>query len=234
MAENIKTVSEQLPEDVNVTAEPEVAEEAVVEEAPVSPENGEPGKGAKFAASLKEWCRKRIVNLKRNVSIIPFIVLIVSTVVYLIELTNFSQSVMISIINLQEWCGLCVFVNCLLSLLVLVSYMRIFPKRKKNISIPMLVVTLVFIALMILLDVVYYNEANGLLNDIIAQGGAKAGYDTAALNTSIAHIVMLGITVVLLATMPLYKKLILKINTSKVVESAAGNMGGSLDLEETE
>ena len=35
----------------------------------------------------------------------------------------------------------------------------------------------------------------------------------------LTHIVLVGLSVVLLATLPLYRKLILKINTSKVVES---------------
>ena len=39
------------------------------------------------------------------------------------------------------------------------------------------------------------------------------------LNLDIAHMVFLGISALLLATLPLYKKLIMKIDTSKVVES---------------
>ena len=39
-----------------------------------------------------------------------------------------------------------------------------------------------------------------------------------SLNVSIVHIVFMGISVILLATLPLYKKLIMKINTKKVVE----------------
>ena len=44
-------------------------------------------------------------------------------------------------------------------------------------------------------------------------------YLVKALNLDIAHMVFLGISALLLATLPLYKKLIMKIDTSKVVES---------------
>lgn len=40
-----------------------------------------------------------------------------------------------------------------------------------------------------------------------------------AFDVTIAHIVMLGISAVMLATLPLYRMLIMKINTSKVIES---------------
>lgn len=47
---------------------------------------------------------------------------------------------------------------------------------------------------------------------------------------SVVHIVLLSITVVLYATLPLYKKLIMKINTSKVLES--NNMNEVIDTED--
>ena len=39
-----------------------------------------------------------------------------------------------------------------------------------------------------------------------------------SLTLAITHVVLVGIEAILLATLPLYKKLILKINTKKVIE----------------
>ena len=55
-------------------------------------------------------------------------------------------------------------------------------------------------------------------------------YLISALNLDVAHMVFLGISAVLLATLPLYKKLILKINTSKVVEGT--NIKEAIDTED--
>jgi S-adenosylmethionine:diacylglycerol 3-amino-3-carboxypropyl transferase len=48
-----------------------------------------------------------------------------------------------------------------------------------------------------------------------------------AFDLVIAHIVLVGIALVAFATLPLYKKLIMKINTRKVVES--NEMQGEID-----
>jgi TRAP-type mannitol/chloroaromatic compound transport system permease small subunit len=72
----------------------------------------------------------------------------------------------------------------------------------------------VFYAIMIVCDVEYYVLLNNYL-----EGRQMSTEAAQSLNYSIAHIIMLGICVVALATLPLYKKLIMMINTKKEVKS---------------
>ncbi|MGN1104263.1 MAG: hypothetical protein ACI4QI_05240 [Candidatus Coproplasma sp.] len=116
--------------------------------------------------------------------------------------------------------------------------------KKSYISIPKLVLTALFMIAMIVMDILYYQilvgtmagneakffasaaEAQKFINNItpgfdistLEGNTAAKPYLLASLNVSIAHIVLVGISGVLLATLPLYKKLILKINTSKEVD----------------
>ena len=52
----------------------------------------------------------------------------------------------------------------------------------------------------------------------------------AAMEFSITHLVMVCVSAVLLATLPLYKKLIMKINTSKELEST--QLSEAIDVED--
>lgn len=48
----------------------------------------------------------------------------------------------------------------------------------------------------------------------------------------IAHIVLLCVSAVVFALLPVYGRLIKKINTSKKLESATETMSGGIDIEE--
>ena len=95
----------------------------------------------------------------------------------------------------------------------------------------MLVLVAVFLAVMILTDVICYME----LQDVITQAteALTAEYYSSE-NILLAHIVMLGISAVLLALTPVFKILLMKINTRKEVESTVSEMKVAIDLEETE
>lgn len=175
-----------------------------------------------FAAKFKEWGRKKIVSLKRKPQTIPLVFLLVSSLVYLLSLGNLSQTGMYF---QRDWSGFSIFVNTLFSILVLVLYLWTYPKRKKP-NYVMLALVFVFIAIMITLDIVFYVQIlpryqyNLTDPTLAADKLAKiVSYTKPALNASIAHIVLLAISAILIATLPIYKKLIIKINTSKVVES---------------
>ncbi|MDE7400500.1 MAG: hypothetical protein K2N17_00455 [Clostridia bacterium] len=116
--------------------------------------------------------------------------------------------------------------------------------KKHNMNYIMLALTFVFVIVMFLMDLLYYKQLTGCINgneakfflnaeqaapyakyftedaaNLAYDAGSYKSYLVSALHLDIAHMVFLGISAVLLATLPLYKKLILKINTSKVVES---------------
>lgn len=116
--------------------------------------------------------------------------------------------------------------------------------KKHSMNYIMLALTFAFVIVMIAMDVIYYigltkciagneniffsTEAQAMAyskylsadfnSSSLTEAGTKT-YLVPALKITIAHIVFLGISALLLATLPLYKKLIMKINTSKVVES---------------
>ena len=182
---------------------------------------------AKFKAGFKEWGRKQIVNLKRRPSNIAFLFLIITSLIFILSLMSMSEAVYRKT-TVTTWSGICLFGGTLFSILIFVSYMNSFPKRKKS-NIPMLCVTGLFIALLFLFDIVFYVEMSSILGAADTQPCFQA-----TLNVLIVHMVFLGITVVLMATMPLYKKALLKINTRKEIESTVSEMKGTIDLEDAD
>ena len=116
--------------------------------------------------------------------------------------------------------------------------------KKHSMNYIMLALTFIFVIVMFLMDLLYYKQLTGCINgneakffltkeqaagytkyfpytvdELMLDPKSYKSYLVTALHLDIAHMVFLGISAVLLATLPLYKKLILKINTSKVVES---------------
>lgn len=197
-----------------------------VEAAEVQPSEEQPkqSKAAKAGAAIKEWFRKFTVKLKHRPMNIAFFVMIVSTVLYLCSLGKYSQAVLLSY-NGVEWLGFSIFVNTLFCILSLLLFMNSFPKRSKKPKVVMLVLFFVFVAAMITFDVLFYVRAGSMFNADLAKPEladkveAAKEYMIPALNTTIAHIVLVGLGAILTATYPLYGKLLNMINTKKVIES---------------
>lgn len=179
----------------------------------------EQAKHSNFGSAVKEWFRKKIVSLKRKPHIIPLVLTLVTSVMYLICLRNLSITITDDF--KIEWGGLAVFINCLLSVLVLALFLSAFPKRKKPNKI-FIILVFVFYAVMIGMDILYYINTSDYMT---LQNESIADYPEhfASLNDTIAHIVLLAICVVSLATLPLYSKLIRKINTRKEIASSQLN-----------
>lgn len=245
--ENIENVAVEEKETVETVDNSENVEATATEPQTKS-------KGAVIKAKIKEWFRKKIVNLKRKPQNIAFLFLAISSIFYLLSLNTLSPGPTKDFSD-AGWLGFCIFVNALFSILVLVLYLGIFPKypkvnkktgKKTYISIPKIVLTVLFIAAMIAMDILYYKilvgqmfNSPGKFFSSAAEAQKYAAYinpeiDLAtidfskhktyllgSLSVSITHIVLVGISALLLATLPLYKKLILKINTSKDIELGA-------------
>ena len=121
MAENENVLVGEVPENTETE-----------NKTPEQPLNNQLSKGKKFQAKIKEWFRKKVVALKRKPQMIALFLLAVTTIFFMLALYTISQAIDLSAANANvKATGICVFIVTLLSLLVLVSFLNSFPKRKK-------------------------------------------------------------------------------------------------------
>ena len=186
-----------------------VVENEVVEETAVAQENT----SESFGAKAKEWFRKFIVKLKRKTQMIPLVVILITSLIYLCSTATYAQVIEKNsgIPNL----GICMFVNTLLSILVLAVFLNAFPKRKKP-NIVYIVAVFVVLALILALDLIYYLNTKSF----VAKNGGSFLLNnhpeiSAAYTPLLVHMVFVGISIVVFALLPVYKKAINKINTRK-------------------
>ena len=168
---------------------------------------------AKPRRGIKEFIRKFFVSLKRAPQNIALVVLAAAFIVYSLNLTPIANTT--ARVNLANM-GQCEFAAMLFSILAFVCFLRAFPKRQKP-SAVMIGLVFVMLALLIFVDIVYYSR---IIQSVA--GGAAITADTAyiavAQNVVVVHIVLVAATAVLLATLPVYSKVLKKINTSIDVE----------------
>ena len=170
----------------------------------------------KIGAAIKEFFRKLLVSLKRRPQIIPMIALGISFLVYSLNLMNISDTTA----KIQgAGMGLCGFATMLFSLLSFVCFLNAFPRRKK-VNVPMLVLMFAMLGVIIFCDVFYLRAiANALTRpDNPIQITKSTVYIALANNMLSDHIVLLVISIALVALLPVYGKLLKKINTSVQVE----------------
>ena len=234
-----------MAENENVLKPSEIAEEPVQAEvekdAPVEVTEApapKPSKG-KFSKGAKEWFRKKIVGLKRSPQNIALMFLAVTTVYFLLALFRISMAIdkVADQKGIETTIGICIFVTTLLSLLVLVSFLNAFPKRKKP-NIFFIVLVFLMIGAMIACDIAYYVQMNNIMSLPDYQSTKEKVLEILAkIRTGqtyiIVHVVLLGISALVFALLPLYSKLINKINTKVELESATENMKeGAIDIQE--
>ncbi len=202
-------------------------EEVLNEMQPETPQpEVKPSAGGKALSAVKEWFRKKVVALKVKPQIIPLIVLALTTVCFMLFLYKFSGSIAASFNDARtKATGICIFISTLLSLLVLVSFLNAFP------NIFFIVLVFAMLAGILACDIVYYVqmenciEFNGVGSSLSLKVEPGQPY-------MIAHIVLLCVSAVVFALLPVYGRLIKKINTSKKLESATETMSGGIDIEE--
>ena len=166
--------------------------------------------------AIKEAIRKGIVNLKRKPQNIPMVMLLISFVYYSLNLTNMSNTTA----KIQgTGMGLCQFCIMLFSLLSFVCMLNAFPTRKKPV-VPMVILMFVMFAVIIYSDIHYCNAIMAALtraeSPIVLD--ANTIYIANAYNMLQTFMILMGLTAVLVVTLPVYSKLIRKINTSVDVE----------------
>jgi hypothetical protein len=115
--------------------------------------------------------------------------------------------------------GLCGFATMLFSMLSLVCFLNAFPRRKKPV-IPMVAIMFVMFAIIIFCDVRYSNLIITALTraENPIKLDASTIYIAQAYNVLQTHIGIEIAGIVLTVLMPLYTKLLQKINTSVTVE----------------
>ena len=177
----------------------------------------------KKSSHMPEFLRRFFVALKRQPSMIALVVLVIAFFYYSLNLTHISDTTA----KIQgNGMGLCGFATMLFSMLSLVCFLNAFPKRKKPV-IAMLVVMFVMFAIIIYCDYHYADLINTALtrevNPITIDASTK--YIALANNVVWNHIMIEGVGIALVLLMPLYTKLLRKINTSITVE---GN--GEMDV----
>ena len=175
---------------------------------------------AKTKGGLKEFARKRIVALKRRPQTIALTVLAVAFVFYSLNLTKISNTTA----KIQgAGMGLSGFATMLFSILSMVCFLNAFPHRRK-VNVPMLVLMLAMVGIVIYCDFFYgrciTNALTREANPISATGANS--YIATAQSVLIVHRRILFIVLALVALLPVYSKLLRKINNSVEVEGNAG------------
>lgn len=165
---------------------------------------------------VKEFVRKMIVSLKRKPSMIPLLMLFVSFLYYSLNLTAVSNT---TALIQGKGMGLCQFCIMLINMLAMLCMLNAFPRRKKT-NIPMLVLVYAMMGVLLFCDYHYMNGIAAALNraESPIKLSAENAYVAKAFNMLSTYQVMIIVTAVLTATLPIYSKLIRKIKTSVQVE----------------
>lgn len=175
----------------------------------------------KIVAWLKERVRKFFVALKKNPQAIPLVALCITFVQYSMNLTSISDTTAkIQGANM----GLAAFVSMLFMILSFVCMLNAFPKRQKP-KIAMMALMVVLYAAVIFADIHYIGRIdNALNNPANSFNEAALEYINTAKSTLSIHVILVGITTVLMLLEPVLAKLLKKINTSIDVEGS-GDIG---------
>ena len=174
------------------------------------------------------YIRKAIVSLKRNPSTIPLLMMAATFLFYSLNLTDVSNTTA----KIQgKGMGLCQFCIMLFSLLSLVCILNAFPRRKKA-NVPMIALMFAMFGVIIFCDIHYSNMIFAALNNTENSIAItkETEYIALANNMLNIHMVLTIVCAALVALMPVYSKLIRKINTSVVLEENADM--GQIDIQD--
>lgn len=177
---------------------------------------------------LKEMVRKFIVTLKKNPSMIPFSMLIISFLIYSLNLTYVSNTTA----TMQGiGTGLCEFASMLFSILSMICMLNAFPKRQKP-NYLMVGLLLGMFVIILGCDVIYSSKIASTIAKLGASIKPKqyAEY-TYTYGVVITHAVFMAVTGITVVLEPTFAKLLKKINTSVDLEET--NIG-NIDLVEEE
>lgn len=175
---------------------------------------------------FKEFVRKFFVNLKRSPHNIAMVMMLVTFIIYSFNLTAISNTT--AVVGLPNM-GQCEFITMLLGILSFVSFLRSFPRREKP-KYLMIGLTTLMLAICVASDLIYNTRITQALTR--ADNPVVVTEETAHINVAYGimstHAILLIVCIALIVLLPIYSKLIRKINTSIEVE---GNENiGSIDI----
>lgn len=162
-----------------------------------------------------ETLRKFIVSLKRKPQNIAMAALVVSFLVYSLNLTSISNTTA----KIQgTGMGFTGFCTMLFSILSFVCFLNAFPYRKKA-NVPMLVLMFGMFAIVAGCDWYYLGAiARAITRAESPISPVDFPYVAKAQVVLHWHMVLLGVTTLLVITLPVYRKALRKIKTSVEVE----------------
>lgn len=162
-----------------------------------------------------ERLRKFVVSLKRKPQTIAMVALVISFLVYSLNLTSISNTTA----KIQgTGMGFTGFCTMLFSILSFVCFLNAFPHRKK-VNVPMLVLMFAMFAIVVYCDGYYLGAiARAVTRAESPISPVDFPYVAKAQSTLHVHRILVGITTLLVITMPLYRKALRKIKTSVEVE----------------
>ncbi|MDE7300103.1 MAG: hypothetical protein K2N94_15005 [Lachnospiraceae bacterium] len=165
---------------------------------------------------IKEFVRKFFVSLKRSPQNISLVALLAAFLIYSLNLTPIANTT--AKINSANM-GQCEFAAMLFSILAFVCFMRAFPKRQKPDKI-MLGLLYGMFTIIVFADSIYLMRISRAVsrdsNPIAITD--ETAYISTAQSIVVLHIIFIAICAVLMLTLPVYGKLLKKINTSIEVE----------------
>ena len=157
---------------------------------------------------FKETKRKFIVSLKKRPHNIPLTMMVIAYVVYSFNLTKISNTT--AVVN-RPGMGLCEFCIMLFSLLAFVCFINAYPKRKKPI-VPMVFLLYVLEGITLASDIIYLSKINEGLQSI--QITAARSFIPQAKSMLMVHMILVVLTIVLIALIPVLGRMLNKIDTS--------------------
>lgn len=155
--------------------------------------------------------RKFIVSLKKRPHNIPLCMMAVAFIVYSFNLTKISNTT--AVIN-RPLMGLCEFVIMLFSILAFVAFLNAYPKRQKPI-LPMVILLYALEIIVAGADVLYLRRISEGLQSI--QINASRQFIPQAQSMLTVHIVLVVLSIVLIALIPVIGKALNKIDTSVAI-----------------
>lgn len=185
---------------------------------------------------FKEFVRKFFVSLKRNPQNIAMVMMLVTYLFYSLNLTNIANTTFY--INKPNM-GQCEFISMLVGILSFVTFLRSFPRREKP-KFVMIILTILMQALTVVCDIIYASRISDWLNDKVnppqirdtvtgeLNDAGRAVFTTQPIVT--VHIILLIVTIGLIVLLPVYSKLLKKVNTS--INVAGNENMGTIDVDE--
>lgn len=162
-----------------------------------------------FGAKIKEFFRKKIVNLKRKPEILPLLAIIIACMIYTFKLSNYSNA---SIYATDFWVAILVFTTTLFSILAIFTYLN--AHTRKGVNKVMLALCVLILVFLFVSDFLSLRSLSTRIAEIAAMGGEERPALSQAVVDLRSHMISLVVSVLLVVLKPVYGKLLNKINTS--------------------